>query len=136
MEPNTQTSHPEDAGSAQRPPDRPRASDWLWKPWYARVLWGSCAVYWAGALGSFWSPALDRLYTTALAGYLNLLFYPLTPLLVLGVGFVHAWMDFKGLEWGPPNHEQLFPKRSVGGFLDPMADPLDPRSPLYLRKHR
>jgi hypothetical protein len=114
---------------------RPRASSCLWRPWSAKLWWGLSAIYWVGKLGSYWSQALDDFYSTAFAGYLNIFLYPITILMVLGVGFVHAWMDHRGLEWGPPTHDQLFPKRSVGGFLDPMADPLDPRSPRYWHRH-
>ncbi|WP_157220937.1 hypothetical protein [Flavisphingomonas formosensis] len=113
--------------------ERPRASQWLWRPWYAKLWWAGAALYWTGKIGSYWSPIVDNFYTTALAGYLNVLFYPLTALMVLGVGFIHAWMDYRGLEWEPPADEQQFSKRSVGGFRDPIADPLDPRSPSHWR---
>lgn len=114
---------------------RPRASDWLWRPWYAK-LWCTCiAIYCTGKLGSYWSPALDEIYMTALAGYLNVILYPLTALMLLGVGFVHAWIDYMGLEWGPPTHDQLFPKRSAGGLRDPYSDPLDPKSGMLHWRH-
>lgn len=117
--------------------ERPRASRWLWRPWYAKLWWAGAALYWTGKIGSYWSPILEDFYTTALAGYLNVLFYPLTALMVLGVGFIQAWMEFRGLEWGPPARNDALPRRSVGGFIDPMADPLDPRSPVYWhRRHR
>lgn len=118
--------------------DRPkvcaRASSCLWRPWYAKLWWACIAFYWAGKLGSLWSPVLGAFYTSAVAGFLNIAFYPLTALLVLGVGFIRAWMDDRGLEWRPTSHDEL-PKLSVGGFLDPMADPLDPQSPLYWHRH-
>jgi hypothetical protein len=122
----------EPAPAARR---RPRMSAWLWHPWYAKLWWVLAAVYWTGKLGSYWSETLNGFYSTAFAGYLNIGLYPMTILMVLGVRFVHAWMDYKGLEWGPPTDELLFPKRSVGGFRDPMADPLDPRSPRYWHRH-
>ncbi|MFB0875652.1 MULTISPECIES: hypothetical protein [unclassified Sphingobium] len=115
--------------------ERPRASRWLWRPWYAKLWWAGAALYWTGKIGSYWSAILDDLYTTALAGYLNVLFYPLTALMALSIGFIRVWMGYRGWEWGPPADEQLFPKRSVGGYLDPMADPLDPRSPKHSRRH-
>jgi hypothetical protein len=114
---------------------RPRASAWLWRPWYAKLWWACIAIYWAGKLASYWRPALDDAYSTALAGYLNIALYPFTALMVLGVRFVPAWMDYHGWEWVEPSREQMFPKRSVGGYLDPMADPLDPRSPRHSRRH-
>lgn len=135
MAPEPDTPIDADAEGVEPKLDRPRASTWLWKPLHAKLWWASSAVYWAGALASFWSPTIDEFYTSAVAGYLNLLFYPLTLPMVLGVGFIHAWMDFKGLEWGPPTDEHPSPKRSVGGFRDPMADRLDPRSPLHWQRY-
>lgn len=116
-------------------PDRPLASAWLWRPWYAKLWWVSMLFYWGGRLASLWSEAVAQFYESALAGYLNIFFYPFTALMVLGVGFVRAWMDYRGFEWGAPSQEQLFPQRSIGGYLDPMADPLDPRSPKYWHRH-
>lgn len=114
---------------------RPKASTWLWHPWYAKLWWGAGLLYWSCKLLSYWSSILDALYATALAGMLNVFFFPPTIAMVLGSGLVRAWMDYKGLEWGPPTRDHLFPKRSVGGFVDPMADPLDPRSPKYWQRH-
>lgn len=122
----------EDAGQTT---ERPRASRWLWRPWHAKLWWAGVTVYWTGKIASHWNASLDDLYTTALAGFLNILFYPMTAVMFLGVGFVHAWMDFKGLEWGPPTDEQLFPKRSVGGLRDPYSDPLDPKSGMLHWRH-
>lgn len=67
--------------------ERPRASRWLWRPWYAKLWWAGAALYWTGKVGSYWSANLEDFYTTALAGNLNVLFYPLTALTVLGLGF-------------------------------------------------
>lgn len=129
---NSEAASLEASESTNRPQrDRPNASDWLWRPGYAKLWWAAIAVYWSGKLGSYWSSVLDDVYTTALAGYLNIVFYPFTALMVLGASFVHSWMEYRGLEWGAPSHDQLFPRRSVGGFRDPMADPLDPRSLQY-----
>ena len=118
----------EPQASSENPRARPRASQWLWRPWYAKLWWACSALYWAGKLASYWSDALNDAYSTALAGYLNVALYPVTVLLVLGVRFVLPWMDYHGWEWVEPSHEQMFPKRSVGGMRDPNSDPLDPRS--------
>jgi len=115
--------------------DRPLASAWLWRPWYAKLWWVSMLFYWGGKLASLWSEAVAQYYATALAGYLNILLYPFTALMVLGVGFAKAWMDYRGFEWGPPSQEQLFPKRSVGGLRDPYSDPLDPKSGMLHWRH-
>ena len=112
----------------------PRASEWLWCPWYAKLWWAAIGLYWAGRLASFWIGFLAELYATAAAGWLNIAFYPIIALLALGMGFIRAWMEHRGWAWGPPTDDQLFPRRSVGGWRDPYSDPLDPRSgPLHWR---
>lgn len=132
MGPETTMPEASDA-DAERRQERPRASNWLWRPWYAKLWWTCLALYWTGKLGSYWSPALDALYTTAAAGYLNVAFYPMIASMVLGVGFVRVWMDERDWEWHRPTYDQTFLKQSGGGFRDPIADPLDPRSPSHWR---
>ena len=120
-----------EAVDASRP--RPRMSQWIWRPWYAKLWWGCAALYWSGKLGAWFSPDLDTVYTSAAAGYLNLAFYPFVPLIVLGVGYVGDWMDYYRWEWVSEPREELFPKRSVGGWRDPYSDPANPRSgPLWI----
>lgn len=109
----------------------PRASAWLWRPWYAKLWWLSMAGFWAGKVASFSVPALDAFYASALAGYLNVLFFPMTALLILGIGFVQAWIAASDWEFVEPTQEEMFPKLSISGFRDPYSDPLDPRSGLH-----
>src|SRR3546814_17960880 len=86
----------------RRPPHSPRTDTRvpvttlfrsLCKPWYAKLWLAAIPVYWTGAVASLKVPALAEFYTSALAGYLNMLFFPPTALLVLGFGFVKAWLD-------------------------------------------
>ena len=107
---------------------RPHASEWLWRPWYAKLWWSAIAVYWLGMAASLKVPLLDQFYTSTLAGFLNIAFFPLMAFMVLGLGFARAWFDASDWEFVEPTQEQMFPKRSVGGMRDPCADPLDPRS--------
>ncbi|QJU59270.1 hypothetical protein HL653_17200 [Sphingomonas sp. AP4-R1] len=115
--------------------ERPRISRSIWHPWYAKAWWIGVALYWAGKLGSWFSPGLDTFYASAAAGYLNVVFLPFTPLIVLGLGYVGAWMDHYRWKWVSEPREELAPRRSVGGYIDPLADPLDPRSPKYWHRH-
>lgn len=113
---------------------QPRVSTWLWKPWYAKLWWAAIAAYWMGKGASLYSPILDEFYTSTLAGFLNIAFFPPLALMVLGLGYACAWFEWSDWEFVEPTHEQMFPKRSVGGMRDPCADPLDPRSgPLHWR---
>lgn len=71
----------------------PAAADWLWRPWYAKLWWAAIPIYWAGAVASLKVPALAAFYDSVPAAYLNMLFFPLTALLVLGLGYARAWLD-------------------------------------------
>lgn len=106
----------------------PSASDWLWHPWRAKLWWAAIAVYWAGKAGSFFYPPLEQFYASALAGFLNIVFFPPLALMVLGLGYARVWLQQSDWEFVEPTREQMFSKRSVGGMRDPYADPLDPRS--------
>ncbi|GFM31024.1 uncharacterized protein PY1_contig-13-287 [Novosphingobium sp. PY1] len=114
---------------------KPKASAWLWRPWRAKLWWAGIAAYWAGKCASFYVPSLEGFYTSALAGYLNILFFPMTALLILGIGFAQARFAASDWEFVEPTHEQMFPKRSVGGWRDPYSDPLDPRSGILHTRH-
>lgn len=117
------------------PREQPRAADWLWRPWYAKVWWALIAMYWGVRLVSLYVPALEALYDNALAGYLNIAFFPSTLLLLLGIGFVGDCMDYYRWEWVVTPELGLHPRRSVGGFIDPYTDPLDPRSGAKYWRH-
>lgn len=115
-----------------------RASAWLWRPWYAKLWWTAIPIYWLGMAASLKVALLADFYTSAWAGILNVLFFPLIALMVLGVGFVREWMG--PIEWNAEVDGDLWPgspryePRSVGGLRDPYSDPLDPRSgALHLR---
>jgi hypothetical protein len=131
----------------------PTAGDWLWKPWYAKIWWAAIPLYWAIATASLKIPALASFFKTALAGYLNVLFFPMTALLVLGFGFVRAWLDTPETdEWEPlPDAEideleelrmldEEWPPRPDPAFdmYDPLSGGLfigNPLSPQYPRRH-
>lgn len=69
-----------------------RVSDWLWGPWYAKLWWCAIPVWWMGMAASTKMEALAPFYDSALAGFLNIAFFPLTALMVLGVGYVQHWL--------------------------------------------
>jgi len=72
---------------------RPHASDWLWRPWYAKLWWAGIPAYWLGVGLSLKFEPLAAFFDTAFAGYCNVLFFPMTAFVVLGVGFARAWID-------------------------------------------
>lgn len=125
---------------------QPKAADWLWRPWYAKLWWAAIPIYWAAAAASLKVPALATFYNSAAAGFLNVAFFPPTALLVLGFGFARAWLDrplvgdplsdeeIEELEririeqemlWGPPDH-----LRPAGDIYDPFSGTVYIGNPL------
>lgn len=87
---NDELGHIED--EAETSVRSPCISSWLWRPWYAKLWWGSIPPYWLGMASSTKFETLERFYDSALAGYLNILFFPMTALLVLGIGYEQRWL--------------------------------------------
>lgn len=86
---------------------QPAAADWLWRPWHAKLWWASIPIYWAVAVASLKVPALATFYGSAAAGFLNMLFFPPTALLVLGFGFARAWLDARPMTGDPLSDEEI-----------------------------
>lgn len=110
---------------------RPSASEWLWRPWYAKVWWSAIPVWWIGMAAASVSEPVARFYDGALAGFLNVLFFPMTALLFLGVGFVRHWIDgFVAVGAGPSSEVGGMAVGHASEFarLDPSIDIFDPRS--------
>ncbi|WP_232333033.1 hypothetical protein [Novosphingobium aquimarinum] len=84
-------------------PTAPKLSAWLWLPWYAKLWWAAIPVWWMGMAVSTRIDALETFYRGAPAGYLNILFFPMTALMVLGVGYARERLDgFVGSGNGTP----------------------------------
>lgn len=69
-----------------------RASDWLWRPLCAKLWWAAIPIWWLGMAASTHIPALESFYGSPLAGFLNILFFPMTALMVLGLGYAQQWL--------------------------------------------
>lgn len=124
----------------------PKLAVWIWRPWYAKLWWAAIPVWWLGTLAATRISPLGAFYGGALAGYLNILFYPMTALMVLGVGYVRERLDgFVGTGDGTPlsdeeEDEEAFYRRRDLEEHDRLAkrwragfDPSDPRSgPLWI----
>lgn len=121
---------------------RPSPSEWLWRPWYAKVWWSAIPVWWIGMAAASVNEPLDRLYDSAAAGFLNVIFFPMTALLVLGVGFAQHWVDgfARQSDGGVPPDDELAEiaareEENDRTFeaLNAMTDIHDPRSDgLYI----
>lgn len=142
--------------------DRPRRalSTWLWKPWYAKLWWTAIPVWWTGLAASNMSDFLADFYGSAFAGVLNVLFMPMTALVVLGAAYVRDWMDsFVGQGDGRPltdeEEEDLMAElahqehmrfvvemRRVTNIYDPrsgglwVGNPNNPNNGSYIDPHR
>ncbi|PZU07850.1 hypothetical protein [Sphingomonas sp.] len=126
------------------PAQTPQLSAWLWKPWYAKLWWTAIPIWWGGMAASTRIDALEAFYRGGIAGYLNVVFFPGTALMVLGVGYLRERLDrFVGQgEGGPLSDEeeddlfQMRMRQEQNRFLDGIGkgtDMFDPRSgPLWI----
>lgn len=82
-------------------------SNWLWRPWYAKIWWAAIPAYWL-AMGEPTRPSfLDAFADSGYAIITNIAFIPITALVVLGAGFVRqAAIDGR---LGPPQADRMFP---------------------------
>lgn len=122
----------------------PQLSAWLWKPWYAKLWWSAIPVWWGGMTVSTRVDFLEPFYRWWIAGYLNVLFFPMTALMVLGVDYVRERLDsFAGQGDGVPlsdEEAQAFAAQLHRDQLERMrerarayANSMDPRSgPLWI----
>src|SRR3546814_1738569 len=86
---------------------RLKAADWLWRPWYAKMWWAAIPLWWIGMAASTKVAPLEIFYDGALAGFLNVLFFPMTALMVLGVGYAQTWLaGFTSQGDGVPRSEE------------------------------
>jgi hypothetical protein len=132
---------------------------WLWSPWYAKLWWTAVPVWWLGMAAFTRIDALETFYRGALAGYLNILFFPMTALMVLGVGYVRERLDnFVGQSDGIPlsdeeeadalrkriweDHDKAMKNLRAGtDVFDPrsgllwIGNPMNPNNPGYINPH-
>lgn len=120
--------------------ERPRLSNWVWRPWYAKLWWSLIAVYWTGAVAALLFEPLADFYGSTLAGYLNVAFYPVFALFILSIGWMIAWKDaldyaakhpeiesMLGWEWQPFDFQAEYERRRRH-----RNDPSNPASPFYI----
>jgi len=127
MEPESHAAdHNEESAEDSAP--APRISEWIWRPWYAKLWWGLIPVYWIGAVIARKFTPLEVFYSSALAGFVNVFMFPTTVLFVLCAGFVCERIG--KMEWVAEQklgHGSSHFGRKIGR-PPPTFDPLDPRS--------
>ncbi|WP_257554556.1 hypothetical protein [Sphingobium sp. CFD-2] len=114
-----------------------KLADWLWRPWFAKLWWIAIPAWWVGMAVSSVVAPLESFYDSALAGFLNVLFFPMTALMVLGLGFAQQWLarrpiygDGEGSPQFDINPDPFWSEigtRKIGHPL-PLVDMYDPRS--------
>lgn len=116
--------------------ERPRLSNWAWRPWYAKLWWSLIAVYWAGAIGALLFGTLREFYGSDLAGFLNIALYPVFALIILSIGWLIAWKG--ALEYAaehPEIENRLGWERRPYDFefgREHPLDPMNPSSPIFI----
>ncbi|AMK23078.1 MULTISPECIES: hypothetical protein [Sphingomonadaceae] len=131
-------STPDDEAVHHAAPVRPGVRDWLWRPWYAKLWWAAISVWWTGMAASIKVALLTTFYASALAGYLNLLFFPMTAFIVLGFGYARAWLAAFAEQGSDANRAPFYSivpdpfgdefTRRRYGQPHPSVDIYDPRS--------
>jgi hypothetical protein len=115
-------------------PVRPRASDYFWKPWYAKLWWAAIPLYWAPAGGPTRIAWLADFYESGYAVVTNIVFLPVTALLILGFGYFRRRLD----EGEPVDPYIDFGDgtRRLPGLPHPIMDEFNPRSgPRWIGNH-
>lgn len=114
-----------------------RISDWIWRPWYAKLWWFAIPLWWVGVTLAPAHAAFSGVFQSPFAAYLNVLFFPFAPILVLGAGFVPAWLDGWKASWRGNGYDDEEHRRILAEWdeqdrrseeLRALTDPLDPRS--------
>lgn len=85
----------QEAGS---PASGARLSDWLWRPWYAKIWWAAIPLYWLTITAPFRTAFLNEYLRSSFAGYMHAVFTPITATAVLGFGFLRRALKKGQLE--------------------------------------
>ena len=109
------------------PTDGLGLSNWLWRPWYAKLWWAAIPVYWL-AMGEPTRPEfLNAFADSGYAVVTNIIFIPITALAVLGVGFFRQAAIDGRLEPLPADRMKRMRRAPAGTGWN------DPRSPNRFR---
>lgn len=116
---NAENGHPRNSS--------PRARDWFWHPWYAKLWLGLAAIFWAVILA-----VPGYLLPGAIVVPVGALLHPFVIVPVLGVGFFRTWFSYhfragngEGLTWS--QHDDFC--RDMASFR--RMDPTDPANSRY-----
>lgn len=105
-----------------------RIGYFIWRRPAAKCLWFLCLAFWCGGAIALFVPSVGALYDNAFVGLLYSVLFPPLVFLYLAIGWARREIDAGRVVIGSTAPAL---DRSVGGWTDPLADPLDPRSPLH-----
>jgi hypothetical protein len=139
--PETLSAHKDARRSAASAGVSMGLSDYLWRPWYAKLWWLAAAIFWIiAAVASWVFPSLSSLPPESVTNFLALALHPFAIVPVLGFPAVWAWRCKTVLPWDPgfeaeffeDDDEELYGGESMGfeRRISFMSDPRDPRSPM------
>lgn len=106
---------------------RLQVGDWIWRPWYAKLYWAAELFYWSLFLISWQLGMFREFFHSEAADYLGLILHPFTAAAILGFGFVRAFLTAQSWEGVEGEGAAGQRRKSIGGLMNPHADPLDPR---------
>lgn len=127
-----------------------KAGDWFWRPFYARLWWSAVPLYWSGMAASLRVDWLSAFYGSALAGVVNVFFFPPIVALILSYGFFKAWLAAAEFDFDEFSEEtsvrmhKLHSSSNMQGEFDPLnpasganwiGSPLNPSHPFYVIRH-
>lgn len=125
-------SHEKDTAASVRV--RPRARDYFWRPWYAKLWWSLAFGFWLAVL---FDALVVRVLPRGDQGWqfwVVMLLQPHVIVPVLGFPFLRDWLEFQGFYDTDEGEEQ--PDRPYEGgngvdFHVRPANPMDPFDPRF-----
>lgn len=105
----------------------PRASHWLWRPWYAKAWWLTSVAFWLAAFGTPQMAIDPKILLSA-----SILFHPFLMVPLLGFGFFQAWIRFHFIsDTGWINSQDSCDVFSADGEPFRSTDPTNPANSRY-----
>lgn len=116
---NVENGHPRNAS--------PRARDWFWHPWYAKLWLGLATIFWAVILA-----VPGHLLPGAIVVPVGALLHPFVIVPVQGFGFFKEWIHYNFAAGDSDGTEQdSFSNFGRSGYPFRKMDPTDPTDSSY-----
>ncbi|MDF0487738.1 hypothetical protein PX554_06320 [Sphingomonas sp. H39-1-10] len=126
-------SHEKDTAASVRV--RPRARDYFWRPWYAKLWWAAIPLYWIVVADPTRPTFIDPLVRGGYTAITNIVFLPMTAILVLGFRFFGGLLDRQAQAFDAEFEVGTY---RPAGYPHPTIDEFDPASgPRWIgNRHR